>query len=208
MSDMKTSARPATGNALPKALGIALLVSLCLNFLAIGVFITMFWQRAPLRAPTGQRPDRIEQAGRMGGPEQMGPRSGYGPMGRGYGRMHHDGAQGHDGLGLGRGVLNPHMLMQFAPDKADAIRQTMQSRREGMHALKQKAIAARAAASDVLTDKTYSPEKFDAALKDVQAADHALEAYVLETVKACVAQLSPEERQKIMDMRAPGPQER
>lgn len=171
---------------------IALIASLCVNFLVLGLYVSLFWHRGP--APAGYGMTGTGPAAGMSpaAPGAMTPGAGYGMRGG-----HHGGrGGGHGQMGLGRGPLNPHMLMQAVPEKADAIGETLRAREDGMRDLREKAFAARTAAAQVLAGSGYTSAGFAGALKAVQKADMDLEAYVLATVQACVAQLTPEERRR------------
>lgn len=184
--------------AVPKGVSVALIVSLCVNLLVVGALAMMFWRWSPFSAmpppppPPRAGADFAADLGPDRGPDRRVD------AGRGFGR-----GQGQK-VGLGQGVLNPHILAKVAPAKADAIRAIIRSHRPKLAALRDAAFAARRDAAGVLAGETYSKAAFDRALERVRAADTALEGEVLDTVSECAGLLSPEERQAASRFRGGG----
>jgi uncharacterized membrane protein len=162
----------------------ALIVSLCLNFVMIGLLAAMFW-RWPFPARNFAPPPGIDL--------------GAGDIGRSHG---HGPGMGHGmGLGLGQGPLNPHMLEHIAPAKADAIRAVILAHRKPLADLRDASFAARDAAAKVLAADGATQADIGAAFGKVREADAALETEVLKTVAECAALLTPEERRAALEER-------
>lgn len=157
----------------PHWVSIALIASLCLNFLFIGLFSAALWQRHD--AFRGAPPFAHMRGGEAG----------------------HGGQAWNQHRLPGHGTLSPRIMMDMVPEKADAFREILQSRRDGLRPLRQQTMAARNAVYTLLQGKDYSDAKLKAALDKVKAADTALEEYALETLRLCYARLSPAERQKL-----------
>lgn len=184
--DMPAGASPAAA-AQPRKWNVALIVSLCLNFLLAGALVVpvVRWS-LPFAAD-----DRSSSG------------FGHGMHGHGHGR----------GFGLGQGLLNPHVVMQVAPDKADAIKRILDAHRSKFLALRDAAMAARGDAASKLDANNFSQADFDRSLVAVRDADNALETEVLRTVSEFAGTLSAKERQaairnQMQDDRNHGPSHR
>jgi uncharacterized membrane protein len=167
--ETKTS---ASSFALPRWACVALIVSLCGNFVLIGMFVMMSWR---VSAPWTRQGD--------------GPVAG---MNAGHGaemdHRHHMGL----GFGLGRGPLNPHVLADAAPAKREAIHAVLERHRNRIDALRKSSFAARDNAVRVLNEDSL--DRFSGALDAVRKADDALEVEVLKIVAECAGVLSADER--------------
>lgn len=188
---MSDEGKKPAGGISARALGVALIISLCLNLLIIGAGAMLLWrihETIPARMGAGAvaLPPPVAADGQ---PPRWGHDKWHG-SGHGKGRGM--------AFGLGRGPLNPHMLMAAVPQKADAIRAVLEAHRDTLDGLRDQALTARFQAGKVLAADDYTPARFDAALEAVRAADVALEAEVLKTVAECANLLTPEERRAVL----------
>jgi uncharacterized membrane protein len=174
----------------PKALSVALVVSICLNFLAVGALAAMIWRwSAEFRTP-GQTASPYAQNGFPPG----GPATG---RGHGFGRGHGMRLGPGHGFGLGRGALNPHVIAAAVPSKADAIRAVIAGHQVRLEQLRAEAISARTEAAAVLASQDKTTGDFDDALLRVHKADDVLETEILATLSDCARLLTPEERRNV-----------
>ena len=104
-----------------------------------------------------------------------------------------------------RKLLSPHVFLQVAPEKADAIHAVLKAHRERIMALKAETSAARRAVMAVFTAPKFDAAAFDQALARMQAADAALGNEALKVTSETSALLSAEERKKVAEMPPPGP---
>ena len=173
-----------------KTLSVILIVSLCLNFLAIGALAAMVWRWSAEGRPSG----------RIGLPyaqTEWAPGEPTVDRGHGFGRGHRMGFGHGRGFGLGRGALNPHVIAAAVPAKAGAIRAVIAGHHARLEQLRAEAIDARTEASAVLASPDQSTADFDAALSRVHKADDALESEILATLSDCARLQTPEERRAV-----------
>lgn len=186
---------PAPAPSWMRLLTIALIVSLSVNLLLIGVQVSYLWRSDALFGPRGG-------AGAAG---QMEP-------GKNAGRGHREPPRGGAVFGL-RGPLSPHTLAEIAPDKADTIRHIMATHHDTLKNLKQASMTARQDAIKSLADDRYTKESFARALDRVRSADTTLETEILSIVAQSADTLGPEQRKAILKYpmdamgggRGPGP---
>jgi uncharacterized membrane protein len=156
---MSNESKPRSGS------NVALIVSLCLNFLLAGLIVmalVRFSMIHPLFAPA--TPGDFPRGGGMGhGMWQMQP-------------------------------LSPQAMMNVAPGKAGQIRSIIEAHRPRIHELRMSSFDARNEALRLLAAPAFDKSAYDKSLAKLQNADAALEAEVLKAVSECAAVLSPEER--------------
>lgn len=145
---------------------LALIISLCLNFLLAGLIVTAvvrFSMNHPLLASLsgGGLPGRGDGMGR--GMWQMEP-------------------------------LSPGAMIQAAPGKAAEIRSIIEAHRPRIHALRMSSFAARDEALRQYTAPKFDRNAFDKSLARIQSDDAALESELLKTVSDSATALTPEER--------------
>ncbi len=148
-----------------RASNVALIVSLCLNFLLAGLIVTAVVRFSMMHPLFGaMAPGDFTRGGGMGhGMWQMQP-------------------------------LSPQAMMNAAPGKAGQIRSIIEAHSPRIHELRMSSFDARNEALRLLAAPEFDKSAYDKSLAKLQSADAALEAEVLKAVSECAAALSPEER--------------
>jgi uncharacterized membrane protein len=101
-------------------------------------------------------------------------------------------------------MLSPRLLMHIAPDKADNIRNIIDTHRARIDALRANSMAERRHVMDVFGAPTFDKVAFGKALARMRAADSVFEAEILQVVSETADTLTPEERQKAAAWRGRG----
>ena len=152
---------------------VALIISLCVNLLLVGLIVVSFVRMHFFMPPMG--------GGMMGGPGMM---EGHG---RGHGMM----------LWQTQQSLSPQAFLHAVPAKSDKIRSIMDTHHPRIRDLSMSSIDARRDALRVFAAPNFDKNAFDQSLVRVQAADAALEKEILSVVSDSAATLSPEERRAV-----------
>jgi uncharacterized membrane protein len=148
-----------------RASNVALIISLCLNFLLAGLIVMALVRLSMMHPLLG-----TWMSGNF--------RGGHG-MGHGMWQME---------------TLSPQAMMIAAPGKAERIRAIIEAHRTPIHALRMSSFDARDEAARQFAAPVFDKNAFDQSLAKLRSADSALEAEVLKAVAECAAILSPEER--------------
>ncbi len=97
------------------------------------------------------------------------------------------------------GVLAPRTLMSALPAEGRKIQKIIDAHTPKIRQLRQAAGAARRDAFNSLAAPDYTPDKLQAALDRVHAADAALENESIAMMGECLATLTPAERTAIVE---------
>ena len=98
------------------------------------------------------------------------------------------------------GPFSPYALLHGASkDERPKIQAVIDSHKDSVKVLRDRAIDARIASFDAFAAPDFTPEKFSASLDAVRAADAAVGKEVTDTMAQAVAQLSAEERKSVAD---------
>lgn len=153
---------PASGKS-----HVALIISLCVNLLLVGVILMAFVRMHFFAPPFGP--------GMMDG------------HGRGHGMM----------LWQTQQALTPQAFLHAAPAKSDKIRSIMGAHHPRVRDLSMSSIDARKEALRVFAAPNFDKSAFDQSLAHVLSADAALEKEILSVVSESAGTLSPEERRAV-----------
>jgi uncharacterized membrane protein len=166
-----------SGNAAPTPTGgtgsgksnVALIISLCINLLLVGI-IAMAVMRVHFFPPPP-----------FGGPGMMQFH------GRGHGMQ----------LWQMQQSLTPQAFQRAAPAKAAKIESIIGAHRPKFRELGASSIDARRQAFEVFSQPNFDKKAFDDSLARVQATDAALEKEILSVVSESAGTLTPEERKAV-----------
>ncbi|HUO97858.1 MAG TPA: periplasmic heavy metal sensor [Rhizomicrobium sp.] len=169
---MSDTSRPAPSGRS----NVALIISLCLNLLLVGIIAVAF-----VRVHFFLMPQVHE---RMMADQWRGHDHGHGRM-----------------LWQMQQALTPQGLQRAAPAKAEKIQAIMEAHRARLQDLGNASINARRDAFNVFAADSFDKKAFDDALSRVQAADSAFEKELLSVLSDSAVTLSPEERKAVAKAR-------
>ena len=162
-----------SGTATPSGKShVALIISLCVNLLLVGL-IVMSFVRMHFMGPPPFGPDMMDGHG------------------RGHGMM----------LWQTQQSLTPQAFLHAAPAKSEKIRSIVDAHHPRVRELAESSIAARRDALKVFSAQVFDKNVFDQSLTRVQAADAALEKEILSVVSESAGTLSPDERRAVASER-------
>ena len=165
---MSTTPPPASGTSSGKS-HMALIISLCINLILVGVIAAAFIRMHFFPPPPFAGPDMMEMHG------------------RGHGLQ----------LWQMQQSLTPQAFQHAAPAKSDKIEAIIDEHRQRFRELGLSSIDARREAFQVFQAPNFDKKAFDASLDRVQAADAALEKEILVVVSQSAGTLTPEERKAV-----------
>lgn len=164
-----TAAPTPSGGTSSGRSNIALIISLCINLILVGIVGMAVFRMHFFPPPP------------FGGPGMM----------QFHGRAH--------GMELWQfqRALTPQAFQRAAPAKSEKIEAIITSHRAHFRELGQSSIDARRQAFQVFSQPNFDKKAFDDALAHVQAADAALEKEIMSVVSESAVTLSPEERKAV-----------